>query len=362
MGSGRLTRAAFAATAAVLAAAAIEAGAALTTHYLVGRGWMAEIPSFSREEIASYFAHRDPLRGWTSPLAIVESSCVSAYGDSFTAGSDGTSYPEELGRLIGCDVANYGVGGYGSDQALLLARDLREADRAPVSVIAHVSENILRNLNQYRNLLYPGQELFFKPRFIRDGASLRLLDAPIARPEDFQRLTEAPEALLTYDVFVTRPRRDFPYAIALWRWLLADFHLRSELDDVPRHAAFYAADHAAGGLQLTAAILSTFAVEKQRAGRTGVVLLIPTGDDFLYAQKTGRWSDQALADGLRTAGNRVVHAGPAMLAQLAGEDPCHLFGECNSHFNARGYRMLAAIVADAIKDVAPPRRPAPGNP
>jgi hypothetical protein len=361
MGSGRFKRAAFAATAAVLAAAAIEAGAALTTRYLVGRGWMAEIPSFSRDEIAAYFVHRDPLRGWTSPLAIVEAPCVSAYGDSFTGGSDGTSYPDELARLLGCRVANYGVGGYGSDQALMLARDLRDADGAPVSVIAHVSENILRNLNQYRNLLYPGQELFFKPRFIRDGARLRLLDNPIARPEDFERLTESPEALLTYDVFVTRPRRQFPYAIALWRWLLGDFHLRSEIDEVPRHAAFYEPDHEGGGLQLTAAILSTFAVEKANAGRTGVVLLIPTGDDFLHAQNTRRWSDQALADGLRAAGVRVVHAGPAMLSQLAGEDPCHLYGDCRSHFNARGYRMLAAIVADAIRDVVPPRPPAPGN-
>ena len=327
----------------------MEAGAGLTTRYLAERGWMAEIPVFQSTHIEQYFEHRDPSLGWTTSLVTPNAACVSAYGDSFTAGSDDSSYPAEVGRMLGCPVANYGVGGYGSDQALMLARSLRHVDRAPVSVIAHVSENILRNLNRYRNLLYPGQELFFKPRFILDGEALRLLDSPVARREDFTRLAHSPETVLVHDEFGSRPRRDFPYTIALLRWLTADFHLRATVAGVPRHQAFYRPGHRAGGLQLTAAILTAFARERTSEGRQPLVVLVSTGDDFLYAKRTKRWTDQGLADLLRSAGVAVVHSGPAMLAELGDEDPCHLFAACNSHFNARGYRMLGTIVATAIR-------------
>ena len=336
------------------AVAVIEAGAGLTTRYLTGRGWMAEIPVFQSTHIEQYFEHRDPVLGWTSSFVTVNAACVSAYGDSFTAGAGDSSYPAEVARMLGCPVANYGVGGYGSDQALMLARSLRDMDRAPVSVIAHVSENILRNLNQYRNLLYPGQELFFKPRFILDGAALRLLDNPIARREDFTRLAQSPETVLVHDEFGSRPRREFPYTIALLRWLSADFHLRAETAGVPRHQAFYEPGHRAGGLQLTAAILTSFARERTSEGRQPLVVLVSTGDDFLYAKRTQQWPDQGLADMLQAAGVATVHTGPVMLAELGDEDPCHLFAVCNSHFNARGYRMLGTVIATAIQRVAAP--------
>jgi hypothetical protein len=97
-------------------------------------------------------------------------------------------------------------------------------------------------------------------------------------------------------------------------------------------------------------------------GHKAIVVLIPTGDDFRYARRTARWVDAPLARGLQAAGVTVVHAGPAMLALLGPEDPCHLFTECNSHFNARGYQLLARVIAPAITDAAPPRSRAPGTP
>jgi hypothetical protein len=348
--------------AVALAALIIEAGAWLTTRTLVARGWMADVPAFQPADIDRYFLESDPLIGWTADVVPAADACVSAYGDSFTGGETGISYPEALSRLLGCPVTNLGVGGFGSDQALMLARRMRSTDRAPVTILGHVSENILRNVNQYRNLLYPGQELMFKPRFIEDSAALRTLPVPVARRADFERLTDAPESVLTYDAFISRPRREFPHTVTIARWLLDDFHVRATIAGVPRHEPFYREDHPARGLQVTSAILSAFSIETINDGRTPLILLLPLADDFLFAKREGRWPDQPLADRLRAGGVRVVHAGPEMAARLDGGDHCQLFEDCRGHYNARGYTIVAALVANAIRDAVPPRSPARDTP
>jgi hypothetical protein len=357
----RSTRLTFFLLAAALAALLIEAGAAGTTAFLVSRGWMASIPVIREEQVADYMKSRDPVLGWRADVTPVNGACVSTYGDSFTTGSAEASYPKELARLIGCAVANYGVGGYGSDQAMLLAREMRTVDNAPISIIGHVSENILRNLNQYRNLLYPGQEVFFKPRFIFDGEQLRSMPVPIGERSDFQLLMASPESILDYDEFVSRPRRAFPYTLSIARWLFTDFHARAFMARVPRHEPFYHPDHPAGGVQTTAAVLTSFAVDKRRDIRRPIILLIPVGHDFKYVARGHPWPDQPLASALAASQEPVIHAGPKMMEKLKGADPCSLYEPCNGHFNERGYRMLAEIVADAIRDLSRRSSPAPGN-
>lgn len=348
----------------------IETGSLLTSSFMVSRGWMAAVPRFTSRQTDEFFMHRTAL-GWGAPLdetgRVLEPRarrdrtrdgldgrvCVSAYGDSFTAGSgvkDDETYPHELASIFGCHVSNYGLGGYGSDQAFMLWRAQRHLDMAPVVVLGHLSENILRNVNQYRNLLYPGQELFFKPRFVQQDGALVAVPIPIRTAQDFQQLESDPASVLLHDAFLDRPRRAFPYTLAVARWLVDDFHVRSKLAGVPRHEAFYHADHPARALQLTSRILAAFATEAHASGRTPFVVLIPMGDDLVYALKTNRWPDQPLADALREAGVPVIHAGPPMLARLQAEEPCHLFSDCNGHFNARGYRMLAEVVADRVRD------------
>src|SRR5580704_5995225 len=52
-------------------------------------------------------------------------ACASAYGDSFVWGEEvppADGWIEQLSRRIGCRVANYGVSGYGTDQAYLRFR------------------------------------------------------------------------------------------------------------------------------------------------------------------------------------------------------------------------------------------------
>jgi hypothetical protein len=260
--------------------------------------------------------------------------------------------------LLGCRVANYGVGGYGSDQALMLFRAQRGVDRAPAVILGHLSENLLRNLNQYQQLLYPGARNYFKPRYLLEGDRLVYVPSPVAAQGDIDALVRRPRRYLRHEAMLARPRRAFPYSWALVRWVAGDLHFRSRLGGYPRYLPFYAADHPAGGLQLTTRILATFAAEAKADGRQAYVLLIPTGGDFAYASGHGAWPDQPLADALRREGVRVIHAGPEMQRRMRGEDPCAFYAVCNGHFNARGYRLLAEVVRDGMRSPGVPGAPA----
>ena len=370
---------AFSAIMLALIIGVVELASAVVTSLLVRRSWMAAIPAFSDEDVSRYFAERNPLLGWGPDVdstgrviapeprhdphrALPDTPCVSAYGESFTFGSevgDTAAYPSQLGRLLGCPVANYGVGGFGSDQAMMLYRAQQGVDSAPVVILGHISENLLRNINQYRNLLYPGQELFFKPRFRYERGELTPVPIVIQAPEDFDALRRDPEAILPLDAFTERPRRAFPYSLSLLRWAFSDYHVRAELRGIPRHLSFYAPDHPHRGVELTASIGEQFAEEARSAGRIPAVLLMPVGSDLLHARDNGTWVDQPLADALRERGVMVIHAGPPMLSRLEGADPCSIFTNCSAHYNERGYRMVAEIVAAALKDSVAARKLAP---
>ena len=67
--------------------------------------------------------HYDALCSRPSPaFPKPGNECITLYGDSFTYGEEvdhEDAWSNRLAERIGCHVGNYGVGGYGSDQALL---------------------------------------------------------------------------------------------------------------------------------------------------------------------------------------------------------------------------------------------------
>ena len=390
------TRALYSAVLLVVCLVLFELGSYGMIAVLLRKGWMAYIPDFTPEQVELYLRGRDPTLGWAfdsdstwgqatnaegrirraiprrDPAPSASGApCVSTYGDSFVYGteaSDSGTYPHHLGRLLACPVRNFGVPGYGSDQALMLFRAQADVDSAPVVVFQHLTENILRNVNRYANLLYPGSPLRFKPRFVRSGDSIAYLAAPVNAREDFRRVVENPDSALAPDGLLTRPRPHFPFTVALLRWVATDIKVRARISGVPVEAGYYAADHPAQGLDLTVAVMAAAVHDAATRGRRGVILLQTTRQGLIYARDQGRWLDSALHETLRSRGLPVIHAGPPLLAALGARHPCELFEGCTqTHMNSEGNRILAEIVADFLRSegsgapasspVRPPTRP-----
>lgn len=117
---------------------------------------------------------------------------VVAFGDSYTW-CDEVADDETWEHAIERDhpdweVLNLGVGGYGTDQALLRFR--REGRRgAGIVLIGLQIENLGRNVGRYRPLYYPNANACAaKPRFVRGaGGGLELVPLPFATEAELVR-------------------------------------------------------------------------------------------------------------------------------------------------------------------------------
>ena len=113
---------------------------------------------------------------------------VALVGDSFTFGLEVTyeqTWGYRLERALGDDVQvlNFGVDGYGVDQAYLrYARDVRPW-RPDVVIFGLITHDLFRSMAVYSFVSFPGWPFpFAKPRFVADGDRLALLNVPLPSP------------------------------------------------------------------------------------------------------------------------------------------------------------------------------------
>ncbi|HEV8239738.1 MAG TPA: SGNH/GDSL hydrolase family protein [Thermoanaerobaculia bacterium] len=147
-----------------------------------------------------YRSNRDAIRAdreyaATPPPGVLR---IAAFGDSFTHASDVANPVTWEARLEALDpkieMLNFGVPGYGPDQAFLrYQRDGRRL-HPHVVFIGFMSENVGRMVNTFRPFYFPNSGMAFgKPRFELDGAGVRLVPNPLPHPADYRRLLADPQ-------------------------------------------------------------------------------------------------------------------------------------------------------------------------
>ena len=194
-------------------------------------------------------------------------ACAAAYGDSFVWGEEvapAEGWIEQLSRLIGCRVSNYGVSGYGTDQSFVrFQRNIGEA--APVVILGIFAENVVRNVVDYRSFLGQAPHpLWLKGRFRLDTAGALVWSArPKLDAAGFIALHREPKRILPHGYALPDTRDGpvsirFPYTIAALRIAMAP-RVLTRLTDRPSWADFFDRDHPSGALLLTTAILEAFA-------------------------------------------------------------------------------------------------------
>lgn len=341
--------------------AIVEAMAVLTSSLLAQRGVLYEPTGLADYE--AYLAERDPVLGWpalnnpqhdASGARLAPDAgapnCGAVYGDSFSFGSnvsDEAPYSNRLSERLGCRVANFAVAGYGSDQALMRYRS-HEPGSASFVVLAHLSENAMRNVNQYRALLYPTSKNGFKPRFVLGPrGELEDVAIPNIAPESYSKFVARPEEFLEHEYFAPggpsgTATRGFPHALALVR-AFAHFHVVAELKGDIWYKDFYRPEHPSNALQLTTEIFREFVREAQIRRQHPVALILSTELDFIDHQETGEWVHQPLLDTLERAGIPYLDTSGAFESQMQGRSPSEFFSE--AHPTEEGHEILADIIA-----------------
>jgi hypothetical protein len=350
---------------ALLVIASVEIPSCLGGAYLARQGFFYTLPS--DEHVASYLTHgRDPEVGWLPSLPLDASGarplpafpdplapvCVTVYGDSFAWSDevdDEHAWPNVLARRAGCRVTGYGVPAYGTDQAYL--RYLQNGtDRAPVALLGILSENVTRNINQYRRLLSLRSEFGLKPRFLlgEDG-ELRLVPIPGKDEAEVRAIIARPEDHLPYDYFIPggpsgTSRLQFPYSASLIG-LFRDYRIRSFLGGRAYYEDFYDPGHPSKAVPLTAKIAESFQREAKKRGVHPGVVVIPLVQDLVSHRRSGKWTYEPLTRELDRLGVTYLDAGPPIEAALAGKNPCTIYTRCaRGHFNEEGYRLFGEAV------------------
>jgi hypothetical protein len=260
---------------------------------------------------------------------------LKAFGDSFTFGSDvgqAQTWSVILEARAGWDCLNYGVPGYGTDQAFLKYR--RTKVPTEWTILAIQQENIARLVNVYR-AFYMEDWGPPKPRFFLDGSGLRLEPNPIARPEDALRLLDPAfvERLREHDYWayyneqvLGAPRRlRWP---ATWTVLRhAPFFLnRAALewrlrrhptyeDEVRRFKLYHLYDESTEAFQILCRIIEQFVVLAKERRERPLVLVFPMQHTVDLMKTYKRSVYEPLARRLRDRGIPHIDYGPIFVRE-----------------------------------------------
>lgn len=356
--------------------------------------WLSyQVPDVTREDYETYMDTRDPVLGWPtagwlnefaddrgarkSPVnaALGDTApCASVYGDSFAFGADvddKAAWANVMADTMGCRVDNYGVGGYGTGQALLrLEAHLKEGrDLGPVLILTMYPDNLNRNVNQWRYLLTRSNFLTFKPAFYAaDDGSVAL--APIFEGdfETFQRLTEDPAAFLPGETYAPDmpglgrlTSTGFPYSVSLAAILTDQLRSFRSFGNSGRYN-FYnypiyydTPDGLSDGKKAVAAyILHRFSRLCTEYGKTCAFVVTPDPELVLQRAHHGKhdltdWLAE-IADGL------IFLDGTEIFTDL--DDICsHVTWPniCKGHYSPAGYARLAEFVRTGLAEYWPRR-------
>ena len=254
--------------------------------------------------------YRDPLntmnsQGLRSPREYARRAPpgvlrAAAFGDSFVYGnevSDSAAWPAQLERLFPqIEVLNYGVGGYGADQAYLRFCAEGSALSPRIVIIGFVADDLGRLTNVYRRFVSTKELPLVKPRFELDHRdNLALVPNALPQPSDYARYLEAPHEIIelgTHDgwyhgAIYRNPLYDYSATVRL----LTNLWLRSANRYLRRDRLFRGGEFnpSSTAFRIQLAVFQKFAAAARAAGSSPIIVFFPDKQSLIKrgAGKTG---------------------------------------------------------------------------
>lgn len=246
---------------------------------------------------------------------------IISFGDSFTFNrevNDDETWQYYLADLIDGNVANFGVGNYGLDQAFLrFKREIKNYKDAKLIVVGVVPDTIVRDLSVWKHYSEFGNTFGFKPRFMLERGELKLIKNPANKKEDFYNLKKIIPIINKHDYFYESFKMNlfiFPYTISIlknprkklfllfvsglryffellnidWRRLKSD-----KIENAKKKVYNFIVENRVKGYKdkeirnLTISILKEFAKTSNEKKVPILFLLMPQKEDLDYIMKKG---------------------------------------------------------------------------
>lgn len=282
-----------------------------------------------------------PPYGWSSPDGLprpfktqLSSTCARAFGDSFTYGEEVYNSEEVWTSVasheLGCRVENYGVGGFGTDQALILYESTKTD--TPIVILGIYSEMLRRNLAASW-LFYAGQkDRALKPYFkLNHQGNLEQISWPESNS------IEAIRDYHHHDVFFKSYDVQFPYSWHFTKTVYYQLKTRLENKGVIFDKHIYS-------LPLQLALVDAFRAQAEARGSEMVLVYFPSlkelaDNDLSY----GKQINSYLAKHPQSC---IIDTGPALLGAFKKGVR---IGAQSGHFNSIGNAIVATEVVKGLK-------------
>jgi len=266
---------------------------------------------------------------------------------------------------VRAEVLNFGVSGYGMDQAFQRWRKIGLAYHPQLVLLGFQAENVQRNLNLIRPLKSGGADglCFTKPRFALVENRLELLNHPALPPDELPALLANLEAwpLLEHEHFYDPEKYRPRWWSALRLTTLAangPMAGRGALasKDGARSEAARFFSLSGEGAQVTRRLMIAFEREVEQSGARFALVHLPKRVDLEQLRRRGKTVYQALLDKLAER-HRCIDPSGALLAALEGGAD-DLYAP-HRHYAPRACAILGAELARAV--VAVDLVPQPGR-
>lgn len=278
---------------------------------------------------------------------------IGAFGPSFTHGDEvqgDETWQAQLEQLRPeVEAMNWGVGGYGTDQAFLRYQTQGAAYHPQIVIIGFEEDNLGRNVNRYRPYFRNTTGLpLTKPVFALRNGQTTLIENPFADFETFyDTLRDTPVrflALTCPDDFFCRTEQYQPLPLdifysfrilrTLWFELTRPASPETALIDDPYVR------------QVNLGVLQTFVQEVVKNGATPIVLIFPELSSIQTQESGGVTPYAAAVETLRQQGVQVIDLAPAFVSDKISQNRFYsdYYASPGGHFNALGNQVVAQTV------------------
>lgn len=280
---------------------------------------------------------------------------ISAYGDSFTHGNE-VRYDETWQQKMeqqdtSLEVLNFGVGGYGLDQAYLRYLKERGVYKSDIVLIGYMTDDIYRHQNIFRPFFSAKTGLpFGKPRFELQDDSLILDKNPFPTTRHYRQLLKSPGYYLRkagkMDVYYQKAQKsgplDFLASVRLFKIALEKVGDRFDTDFKLNQV--YAKN--SSSFKVVCRLFSGFIKAVKEDEAMPVIILFPNKRDVMRFKQSGENHFRSLHRYFDEQGFTYLDLLP-VFAQVESDSALNTLFE--NHYTPEGNGFFAESILQFLK-------------
>ncbi|MFH0984223.1 MAG: SGNH/GDSL hydrolase family protein [Candidatus Omnitrophota bacterium] len=282
---------------------------------------------------------------------------IAAFGDSFTH-CDDVSNPETWESQLELidqrlEVLNFGVGGYGLDQAFLRYKKKGAGFHPRIVLIGFMSENINRMVTTFKPFYFKKTSIpLAKPRFVLQADQLTLLRNPISTQHDLTRLLcddqELFEKLKANDYYArsgyARTAGDFLAIVRLMTLFPSIVWNRAQKDEILNNGIYNTSSEA---YRVTTRLMDEFYRLAESNASMPIIVLFPSKFDLEGLAK-GKVSYGPLIEHLNRKGYRYIDLWIPLRAIVDNKEEIKKW--TLAHYSSEANKLIARYIYSFLKN------------